>query len=71
MVNLSGLFSCGSGTVIGRAVFEKKNSSEKEIYLNVLGAEAGKGGGSECICNSYFKYVRKYVRDSIYKDVLV
>ena len=45
MVNLSGLFSCGSGTVIGRAVFEKKKSSEKEIYLNVLGAEAGKGGG--------------------------
>ena len=64
MVNLSGFFSCGSGTVIGRAVFGEEKKSEEEVYLNLLGAEPGKGGGGECICNSYFKYVRKYVRDS-------
>ena len=59
MVNLSGFFSCGSGTVIGRAVFGEKNNLRKKI-IEFVGGGAGEGG--ECICNSYFKYVRKYVR---------
>ena len=44
MVNLSGFFSCGSGAVIGRAVFGEKNNLKKKI-IEFVGGGAGEGGG--------------------------